>query len=291
MRTARGCNEWHLIVATFDGSARKIYFDGQEIGNDLPGSTHLTTSVNLNVGRIGSSNYFQGFISEISVWNTRLREAGIMDLMQYGITSSSQNLVGFWKFRTNSTNGLFSNSVQDLSVNNNSLTMFGFNFSNWKYTLAPSFQEVPSSVVQVNVIAMILQCQALGVLPVMLVSTRTKSLTKDLHASLCKLGKYQNSHNGSSRNFYLDDGNKLRVKSVNFQGTESPIISIQYFVVDSGNMRYPVFSTNMVQKFTLRFPSCAARKSFSIDEPLTQSTFEIPEYAALRYKVASGIPF
>ena len=47
----------------------------------------------------------------------------------------------------------------------------------------------------------------------------------------------------------------------------------------------------MVQKFTLRFPSCAARKSFSIDEPLTQSTFEIPEYAALRYKVASGIPF
>ena len=95
----------------------------------------------------------------------------------------------------------------------------------------------------------------------------------------------------TSRNFYLDDGNKLRVKSLNFQGTESPIISIQYFVVDSGNMRYPVFPTNMVQKFTLRFPSCAARKSFSIDEPLTQSTFEIPEYAALKYKVASGIPF
>ena len=95
----------------------------------------------------------------------------------------------------------------------------------------------------------------------------------------------------TSQYFHIYNGNKLRVKSIDFDGTSTPFISIEYFVVDSAGLRYPILPTNMIQEFTLRFPLCAAREPFNIDEPLTESIFEVPEYATLNYNAASGIPF
>ena len=63
----------------------------------------------------------------------------------------------------------------------------------------------------------------------------------------------------TSRYFHIYNGNKLRVKSIDFEGTSTPFISIEYFVVDSAGLRFPIFPTNMMQQFTLRFPLCAAK--------------------------------
>ena len=46
-----------------------------------------------------------------------------------------------------------------------------------------------------------------------------------------------------------------------------------------------------MQQFTLRFPLCAAKKPFDINEPLTGSIFDVPEYATFNYEVAPGISF
>ena len=118
--------------------------------------------------------------------------------MQYGITSTFENLVGFWKFRTNSTNGLFSNSVQDLSVNNNSLRCLGSAFQTGNTLLLhPSRNGALSSVVQVNVTSydtemLFTRCVSCDAGQYQNEVSHQRSSCK-----LCKLGKYQNGHNGS----------------------------------------------------------------------------------------------
>ena len=52
----------------------------------------------------------------------------------------------------------------------------------------------------------------------------------------------------TSRYFHIYNGNKLRVKNIDFEGTSTPFISIEYFVVDSAGMRFPIFPTNVVQQ-------------------------------------------
>ena len=43
----------------------------------------------------------------------------------------------------------------------------------------------------------------------------------------------------TTRYFHVYEGNKLRIKNIDFDGTKSPIITIDYYVVDSGGLRYP----------------------------------------------------
>jgi len=66
---------WHNIVATFDGTDRKIYLDGVLVGSDQPGSSHnVTTIANLTVGvgNISSAEYFDGLISNVYVYDFAL---------------------------------------------------------------------------------------------------------------------------------------------------------------------------------------------------------------------------
>ena len=66
---------WHNIVATFDGTDRKIYLDGILVGSDQPGSSHnVTTIVNLTVGvgNISSAEYFDGLISNVYIYDFAL---------------------------------------------------------------------------------------------------------------------------------------------------------------------------------------------------------------------------
>ncbi|UCH88342.1 MAG: Ig-like domain-containing protein [Thermoplasmata archaeon] len=63
--------QWHYIVCTYDGTVKKVYTDGIEIGSD-PTSGAISTGMNEN-GFIGSnsgvSEYFNGAIDEVGIYN------------------------------------------------------------------------------------------------------------------------------------------------------------------------------------------------------------------------------
>ena len=66
---------WHNIVATFDGTDRKIYLDGILVGSDQPGSSHNVTTISnltVGVGNIASAEYFDGLISNVYIYDFAL---------------------------------------------------------------------------------------------------------------------------------------------------------------------------------------------------------------------------
>jgi hypothetical protein len=68
-------NTWHNIVATFDGTNRKIYLDGILVGSDQPGSSHNVTTISnltVGVGNISSTEYFDGLISNVYIYDFAL---------------------------------------------------------------------------------------------------------------------------------------------------------------------------------------------------------------------------
>jgi|GEM_PF-202062 len=68
-------NSWYHVVATFDGSFRKIYLNGDLIGSDSPGNPNVSLS-NFRIGQ-GSGNLFYGLIDEAAIYNRALSESDI----------------------------------------------------------------------------------------------------------------------------------------------------------------------------------------------------------------------
>lgn len=66
---------WHNIVVTFDGTDRKIFLDGILVGSDQPGSSHNVTTISnltVGVGNISLSEYFDGLISNVYIYDFAL---------------------------------------------------------------------------------------------------------------------------------------------------------------------------------------------------------------------------
>jgi len=62
-------------MATFDGTTRKIFLDGTELGSDTPTGLAVTKTDNFCVGSSGNSDYFNGQMRSIKVWNTSRLES------------------------------------------------------------------------------------------------------------------------------------------------------------------------------------------------------------------------
>lgn len=83
---------WHHVMATFDGTTRRIFLDGTELGSDTPTGLAVTKTDNFCVGYMhflslahvltglrcrssGNSDYFNGQMRSIKVWNTSRLES------------------------------------------------------------------------------------------------------------------------------------------------------------------------------------------------------------------------
>ncbi|MCZ7357299.1 MAG: PKD domain-containing protein [Candidatus Methanoperedens sp.] len=67
-------NEWNYISATYDGTYRRLYLNGEEIAMDIPIIPNIRVS-NLYVGNADSSlqnNKFKGVIDEVRIYNSAL---------------------------------------------------------------------------------------------------------------------------------------------------------------------------------------------------------------------------
>jgi hypothetical protein len=69
---------WYYAVATFDGTTRSIYVNGSLIGSDTPTGHNVTTSGNLTVGVTNSTEYFDGDIGDVQIFDRAITSTEIL---------------------------------------------------------------------------------------------------------------------------------------------------------------------------------------------------------------------
>jgi hypothetical protein len=109
-------SSWHNIVATYDGSTNAsgvaLYIDGADLGaltvdyDGLDAGESTTNSTAITIGQRLSWGYFDGNISNVSVWNKELSAAEVVDVWNYGRVpnllehSAVSSLVAWWQCGT-----------------------------------------------------------------------------------------------------------------------------------------------------------------------------------------------
>jgi hypothetical protein len=100
---------WHHVALTYNGSTLEFFLDNSSIGT-ATGSYDNTSGKNLLIGKWGySSYYFDGSISNVSVWNAALTPTQVREIYNEGLPSNLNshsaysNLVSWWQLGSNSS--------------------------------------------------------------------------------------------------------------------------------------------------------------------------------------------
>ena len=120
-------NKWVHITAQLDMSAFTATTTTSYImidGVDVPASvsrtgtnpTALIQAGNLEIGTFNGGAFFPGKIAQVAIFNAKVTQATIKTSMNQGLTGSETSLVSAYSL---------SNSLEDLSANNNDLTANG----------------------------------------------------------------------------------------------------------------------------------------------------------------------
>ena len=92
-------NRWYLVSCTYDGSTFKMYVDGVEDAQ-TSGSGKATPfqrfELGMSWGNYRSSQFFQGRLCEVRVWNRALTASEI-SMGFAGVNAHSDGLVAYWK--------------------------------------------------------------------------------------------------------------------------------------------------------------------------------------------------
>ena len=119
-------NNWHHVAASYDGSAMKIYIDGElaaqsnivfTIGNAISNNLFVGESPGFP-GRV-----FNGKIDEVRIWNVARTQAQIQNTMNTVLTSEyystpDSKLVGYWRLDEGT-----GQTAEDLSFYSNTATL------------------------------------------------------------------------------------------------------------------------------------------------------------------------
>ena len=69
---------WYYAVATFNGTIRSIYVNGSLVGSDTPTGHNVTTSSNLTIGVTNSTEYFDGSIGDVQIFDRAITPTEIL---------------------------------------------------------------------------------------------------------------------------------------------------------------------------------------------------------------------
>jgi len=113
---------WYHLAVVHDKSAGDVQFykDGAALGSLVTGLATTTSEASAADFRIGSengthTNYFNGQISEVRVWDVERTAAEILDNAYKEITTTQTNLKGYWRL-----NGDFTDSSgNSMTLTNN----------------------------------------------------------------------------------------------------------------------------------------------------------------------------
>ena len=121
-------NEWHHVAFTFDGSTETLYLDGVAIESaTTTGSlmTNTTWNDGLVLGARYTTNtqYFDGQMSDVRLWEVARTSAEINANMNTTLTGAETGLIAYYPLN----DGAGSTTVTDLTGNGHDLTLYNFN--------------------------------------------------------------------------------------------------------------------------------------------------------------------
>ena len=77
---------WHHVVATFDGTTRKIYYDGNLAGSGAASGNAVPNANNFRIGSTNNGEYFSGYLDEVKIYNIAKTADEILE--EYNATST-----------------------------------------------------------------------------------------------------------------------------------------------------------------------------------------------------------
>jgi len=111
-------NIWVHVSATWNGSIGALYINGSNESSSIS-SGNVSNSENLFIGKSSIySQFFNGKIDELRIWNSCLTQATIQANMYNVVSASSSNLAGYWNFDASS-----GTSLTDITSNGNNGTL------------------------------------------------------------------------------------------------------------------------------------------------------------------------
>lgn len=70
---------WYHVASTWDGTTRKLYLNGVLKRSDTPGANNASAA-NFHIGRTCCSEFFNGLIDDVAIYNRALTQAEVTDL-------------------------------------------------------------------------------------------------------------------------------------------------------------------------------------------------------------------
>ena len=117
---------WYHIAATYDGTNRTIYLNGESLGTDAPGVSHsVATFSNLKIGVTAEylDEYFNGRISTIKVWNKNLNSTQLLSSFN---SNKSKYGYDFGSMTFNDTDAYLISTSNDYVLGTNDFTVEAF---------------------------------------------------------------------------------------------------------------------------------------------------------------------
>ena len=116
VKTSRILTEgnWYNVIFSFNSGSCQFYINGSPVTTTITGtipSNLMNVNGNLNIGKFGGSltRYWNGKISNLSVWNTALTSTQVTEIYNEGVPSNLNNhsaysnLVSWWQLGSNSS--------------------------------------------------------------------------------------------------------------------------------------------------------------------------------------------
>ncbi|MCK5309068.1 MAG: LamG domain-containing protein, partial [Thermoplasmata archaeon] len=98
--TALNTGEWYHVAAVATGTEYQLYLNGQPDGTDAQTFTPQVISADFRIGSHANTNFFDGAIDEVNVWNYSLSASDINDSYNRTVANYFENysLGGDWSF-------------------------------------------------------------------------------------------------------------------------------------------------------------------------------------------------
>ncbi len=100
---------WHHLCLVRSSGTITTYLDGSPVDTDSRAGNVNSNGNDLLIGKNGSSSYFNGKLSNISIWNAGLTSSQVKEIYSEGVPqnlnnhSAYSNLVSWWQLGSNSS--------------------------------------------------------------------------------------------------------------------------------------------------------------------------------------------
>jgi hypothetical protein len=130
LATAVPLNQWNHLAVTWDGTTARSYLNGGSPVTCNVGTAVEETSERIWFGGYFSSNSYNGYLSDIRIWNNARTQSQIQINKDWRLSGNEVDLIGYW--RLNDSVG--SNTAIDYAGSNNGIVTGAMFSSNSPFT-------------------------------------------------------------------------------------------------------------------------------------------------------------